>query len=80
MQFYIHTIRVNSIASIGSLNIGNTILSSNRSTVVTQTGAETGESEEEGTVLNSGTSVGPGAEAEADDIFGGSPPVWRNGQ
>lgn len=35
MNFYINNIRVNSIASIGSLNIGNTILSGNRSTQIT---------------------------------------------
>ncbi|MDF2925983.1 MAG: hypothetical protein K0R57_4897 [Paenibacillaceae bacterium] len=35
MNFYIHNIKVNSIASIGSLNIGNTILTGNRSTQIT---------------------------------------------
>lgn len=34
MNFHIHTIRVNSIASLGSLNIGNTIFSANRATEV----------------------------------------------
>lgn len=37
MNFYIHNIKVNSIASIGSLNIGNTILTRNHSTVINQT-------------------------------------------
>ncbi len=40
MNFYIHNIKVNSIASIGSLNIGNTILTRNQSTVITQTGGD----------------------------------------
>lgn len=40
MNFYIHNIKVNSIASIGSLNIGNTILTRNQSTVITQTSGD----------------------------------------
>lgn len=40
MIFYIHNIKVNSIASIGSLNIGNTILTRNQSTVITQTSGD----------------------------------------
>lgn len=40
MNFYIYNIKVNSIASIGSLNIGNTILTRNQSTVITQTSGD----------------------------------------
>ncbi|MNC13151.1 hypothetical protein D3C75_608850 [compost metagenome] len=48
MNFYIYNIKVNSIASIGSLNIGNTILTRNQSTVITQTEGDSGAGQGEG--------------------------------
>jgi hypothetical protein len=73
MNFYINQIRVNSIASIGSLNIGNTILSGNCSTILNQSGDGAGED-----VKSEGSSITP-HEEQTDDIFEGNPPSWRCG-
>lgn len=76
MNFYIQTIRVNSIASIGSLNIGNTILSGNRSTILNQSGEGDKTEKEDGTLAQSiGSSYTPlGNPAEYSVAFEGDPP------
>ncbi|RAU97911.1 hypothetical protein [Paenibacillus sp. YN15] len=72
MNFYIHNIKVNSIASIGSLNIGNTILTRNQSTVITQT---TGDDQPAGAAQEAGAlePIGAGGAIGAveDDSHGG---------
>lgn len=76
MNFYIHNIRVNSIASIGSLNIGNTILSGNRSTILNQSGDGAKSEDEAGTTAQTtGSSYTPlGNPAEDAVAFDGDPP------
>lgn len=85
MNFYIHTIKINSIASIGSLNIGNTVLSGNRSTILNQSTDDTKATDQEGghgeekSIQTEGSSTGPTTGSAADDdVFGGNPPAWRN--
>lgn len=64
MNFYIYNIKVNSIASIGSLNIGNVILTRNQSTNITQTGGQEG-SGGAGAGEKAGSGEGAGAVEEA---------------
>ncbi len=72
MNFYIHNIKVNSIASIGSLNIGNTILTRNQSTVITQT---SGDDQQAGGTQSAGAlepiAAGGAIGAAEDDSHGG---------
>lgn len=70
MNIYINNIRINSISTIGSLNIGKTLLIDNQasSAVIPKPGYEEGEFIEVGDLVGNGEEENNNEENENDDV------------